>query len=224
MKKSVLSLFIIAMTFLTSNISAVPMELKIITIEDEINPQNSVLKMKSKNISFPLSESDKKIIAAMQAVLFKLGGVGLAANQVNIRKNIVVIYIPESASLLRDDVRVYPMHTILNPEYTPVNENKKVSDFEGCYSVKSLCGEVPRYEAINLKYQDEDGQVIEKVVTGFYARVLQHEIDHLNGILITDRLTPDCVQGTFQEMLPLRRAKLPESKREHFDNLSKKAR
>ena len=113
------------------------------------------------------------------------------------------------------------MHTIINPEYTPVNENDIVSDFEGCYSVKRVYGKVPRYKSINLKYQNEDGMLIEKIASGFYARVLQHEIDHLNGILITNRLTPECVQGTFAQMMPLRRAELPEDKRKYFDNLMK---
>jgi peptide deformylase len=197
------------------------MELKIITIEDEADPQRSVLKNKATKLNFPLSAKDKQIIASMQTILFKAEGVGLAAPQVNIGLAIAVVYIPESASLLREDVRTYPMHTIINPEYTPVDENDIASDFEGCYSVKSVYGKVPRYNSINLKYQDEDGLVIEQIATGFYARVLQHEIDHLNGILITDRLTPECVQGTFAQMLSLRRASLSEDKRKYFDELMK---
>ncbi len=197
------------------------MELKIITIEGEIDQSSSVLKNKARNVNFPLSVKDKKIIASMQTMLFKADGVGLAAPQVNIGRSIAVVYIPESASLLREDVRTYSMHTIINPEYTPVNENDIFSDFEGCYSVKSIYGKVQRYKSINLKYQNENGLVIEQVATGFYARVLQHEIDHLNGFLITDRLTPGCVQGTFTQMLSLRRAGLSEDKRKHFDELMK---
>ena len=197
------------------------MELKIITIEDEIDKSSSVLKNKAKKVSFPLSTEDKQIISSMQKILFKAEGVGLAAPQVNIGLSIAVVYIPESASLLREDVRAYSMHTMINPEYTPINEDEIVSDFEGCYSVKSVYGKVPRYKSINLKYQNEDGLVIEQIVTDFYARVVQHEIDHLNGILITDSLTPECVQGTFAQMLPLRRAELSEDKRKHFDKLMK---
>ena len=197
------------------------MELKIITIEDDVDSVSSVLKNKARQVNFPLSAEDKQIIASMQALLFKVEGVGLAAPQVSIGLRIAIVYIPESASLLRKDAGIYSMHTIINPEYTPVNENDIVSDFEGCYSVKRVYGKVPRYKSINLKYQNEDGMLIEKIATGFYARVLQHEIDHLNGILITNRLTPECVQGTFAQMMPLRRAELPEDKRKYFDNLMK---
>ena len=197
------------------------MELKIITIEDEIDKSSSVLKNKAKKVSFPLSAEDKQIISSMQAILFKAEGVGLAAPQVNIGLSIAVVYIPESASLLREGAISYSMHTIINPEYTPVNEEEIVSDFEGCYSVNSVYGKVPRYKSIKLKYQNEDGLLIEQIVTDFYARVIQHEIDHLNGVLITDRLTPECVQGTFAQMLSLRRAELSEDKRKHFDELMK---
>ena len=195
------------------------MELKIITIEDDIDNVSSVLKNKARQVNFPLSAEDKQIIACMQAILFKADGVGLAAPQVGIGYSIAVVYIPESASLLRENAGIYSMHTLINPEYTPVDEHDIVSDFEGCYSVKRVYGKVRRYKSINLKYQNEDGALIEKVATGFYARVLQHEIDHLNGILIIDRLIPECVQGTFAQMLSLRRAELSEDKRRYFDKL-----
>src|SRR6185437_5659414 len=120
---------------------------------------------------------------------------------------IIAIYIPEEARLLRDSVENnYPMHILINPTYEPVIHTEIIHDFEGCYSVSSKAGKVPRYKVIKISYQDESGQVHEQIEHDFYARVLQHEIDHLNGILIVDRLTPDCVQGTMEEMMTLRRA------------------
>lgn len=198
------------------------MTLKIITIEEQEDRNNSALKNIAEDVEFPLTLEDKELIKEMQDIIFAAEGVGLAAPQVNIRKKIAIIYIPESASLLREDVRTYPIHTIINPEYSPIPEDGFAADFEGCYSVKSVYGKVKRYKSINLKYQDEEGKRIAKKVSGFYARVLQHEIDHLNGILITDRLTPECTQGTFSEMLNLRRESLPKEKREHFDNILRK--
>ena len=197
------------------------MELSIITIEDEKDKQGSVLKNEATKVNFPLSIEDRNIISQMKEMLYKAEGVGLAATQVGISKKIALIYIPESAALLREDVRIYPMHAIINPEYDPIAKDSKYSDFEGCYSVKSVYGKVPRYKTIEVSYQNEDGVFIQRTVSGFYARVLQHEIDHLNGILITDRLTPDCTQGTFQEMLAIRRQELPKDKRKHFDQLIK---
>ena len=198
------------------------MELKIITIEEQESGELSALKNEAEKVAFPLSEEDKEIIQKMKDITFAAEGVGLAAPQVDIRKKIVIIYIPESAALLREDVRLYPLHTVINAEYLPIEEDGFASDFEGCYSIKNVYGKVKRYKSIHIKYQDEEGEVIEKKVSGFYARVLQHEIDHLNGFLITDRLTPECMQGTFSEMLSLRRAELSDKKREHFDALIKK--
>lgn len=197
-------------------------KLTIVPIEQQPKDVVSVLKIRAPEVNFPLSNDDKEIIKQMKIMLFELQGVGLAAPQVGIGKRIILVYIPETAALLREDVRIYPMHVLINPEYQALDKHDKRSDFEGCYSVKSVYGKVPRYDKINLTYQDEDGNRIEKIVEGFYARVLQHEIDHVNGLLITDRLTPDCLQGTFEEMLAIRRSELSEEKQKVFDDLVKK--
>ncbi len=197
-------------------------QLIIVPIEQQPQDALSVLKIRACEVDFPLSNNDKETIEQMKVMLFELQGVGLAAPQVGIGRRIILVYIPETAALLREDVRTYPMHVLINPEYQALDEQDKKSDFEGCYSVKSVYGKVPRYDKINLTYQDEDGNRIEKVVEGFYARVLQHEIDHVNGLLITDRLTPDCFQGTFEEMLEIRRSELSKEKQKIFDDLVKK--
>jgi len=198
------------------------MGLQFITIESETEPQNSILKKRAQDVIFPLAAEDVTSIRLMKAKLYELEGVGLAAPQVGIAKRIALIYIPESAALLREDVRAHPMHVIINPEYEPVGEELKKQDFESCYSVSTIVGKVPRFYTIRLRYQDEDGVVIEKVADGFYARVLQHEIDHLNGILFTDRLTDDCLRGDKASMMKIRREELPEEKRRHFDALVQK--
>ena len=197
------------------------MKEKIIRIEDFANKDESGLKSPTSRITFPLSDEDKKIINLMEEILFSLEGVGLAAPQIGISKSIAAIYIPETAALLRNNVITYPMHTIINGEYEPVISDGKYSDFEACYSVKTVCGNVQRYNTVKLKYQDEEGKEIVSIQTGFYARVLQHEIDHLNGILITDRLTPWCKQGSLKEMSLLRRELLSEEQRDLFDKLTK---
>jgi len=178
-----------------------------------------MLKTKAKPVIFPLSEDDKELIQAMKNKLYDLGGVGLAAPQINRALQIAVVYIPEKAALLRDNASIYPMHVLINPAYTPVNETIRI-DFEACYSVKTRAGKVPRYEQINLIYHDESGRRLQKIESGFYARVLQHEIDHLNGILILDRLTPDCEQGSMEEMMLLRRGQLPAEKKVIFDGVA----
>jgi len=192
-------------------------DLAIISIESA--EHRSMLKGVAQAVDFPLNQEDKQLIEAMKVKLFALGGVGLAAPQINISKRIIVIYIPESAALLRDNVKTYPMHVLINPTYDAIKNSEIKADFEGCYSVASKAGKVARFEQIKLHYYDESGQSHQQVEQGFYARVLQHEIDHLNGILIVDRLTPECLQGTPEEMMALRRNELSEEKRVVFDQL-----
>lgn len=191
----------------------------IVTIEKE---PHSLLKDAAKPVTFPLSEDNQALIEAMKIKLLTLGGVGLAAPQVNQAKCIIVIYIPEEASLIRDKASPYPMHALINPTYEPITSHDVSYDFEGCYSVTSKAGKVPRFNQIKLQYQDEEGQMHQQIESGFYARVLQHEIDHLNGILIIDRLTSDCIQGSTEEMMALRRKELSDEKKALYDQLMAK--
>lgn len=204
--------------------SSAAMALNIVTIEQP--EYQHVLKTPAKTVQFPLSMEDKTLIASMKNKLNGLGGVGLAAPQVNASRRIIALYIPDEARLLRDGVNnLYPMHIMINPSFEPVAGSAVNYDFESCYSVSSKAGKVPRYEQIKIHYYDESGKSHEQIEHGFYARVLQHEIDHLNGFLIIDRLTPDCVQGTVQEMMALRRAELSEEKKAIFDAvIAKKAK
>lgn len=195
------------------------MDLPIIQIE---NPANTImLKSPAKAVPFPLSDETKQIIQQMQKELYQLNGVGLAAPQVNISKRIIAVYIPENAVLLRNDAKPYPMHVMINPSYQPIDDSATYYDIEACYSVKSKAGKVQRYREIELSYQDENGVQHQSVESGFYARVLQHEIDHLNGTLIIDRLKPTDTQGTITEMMALRRSELPKEKQKVFDELLK---
>lgn len=159
------------------------MAVEIVTIENE--KYHHVLKTPADNIAFPLSVEDQELIVAMKNKLQDLGGVGLAAPQVNYAKKIIAIYIPEKACLLREHAEPYSMHILINPSYEPSNDAIINFDYEGCYSVSSKAGKVPRYDAIQLRYFDENGLFHNQTEYGFYARVLQHEIDHINGVLIT---------------------------------------
>lgn len=188
---------------------------EIITIESD--GENSVLQQPTHKVTFPLSNTNKTLINAMREQLYHLSGVGLAAPQVGSNQCILAVYIPEDAALLRDNAIPYPMHMLINAEYEGIEEEGKNEDFEACYSVSSKAGKVSRYNAIKLSYQDEHGEVRQSTETGLYARVLQHEIDHINGLLITDRLTSDSVQGTLEEMIKMRREQLSPEKQKVYD-------
>ncbi len=197
------------------------MDFSIVTIEQP--EYEKVLTSKAKEVVFPLKPSDQGLIDLMKAKVVELGGVGLAAPQVNYAKQLIVIYIPEEARLLRDSIKTtYPVHVLINPSYEPIEAKGQWADYEGCYSVSSKAGKVPRFQSIKLTYFDEQGKQHQQIESGFYARVLQHEIDHLNGVLITDRLSPDCIQGTVEEMMAMRRSELSEEKQVMYDALMQK--
>lgn len=200
--------------------TAMKKTLDIITVEQD-QRSKKMLTSVAKQVVFPLSVENQNIIAAMKKKLSELGGVGLAAPQVNYSLSIIAVYIPEQAKLMRDNVIEYPMHVLINPSYLGVEDDGKEQDFEACYSVASKAGKVLRYKTIKLLYQDEQGTEYTTIETGFYARVLQHEIDHINGILITDRLTPECQQGPVAEMLKIREQELPTDRQEAFRKMLK---
>lgn len=103
-------------------------------------------------------------------------GIGLAANQVNVAKQILVARDPETDYL----------YILLNPQIVAFSE-KTVSETEGCLSLPGLQAKVERAYKVEVKAQDPDGRPVYIKARDMFARVLQHEIDHLNGILYIDR-------------------------------------
>jgi len=112
-------------------------------------------------------------------------GIGLAAPQVGVSQRLVVI-----ESVAEDDAGdvLAPRLVLVNPEITWFSEDR-VPYEEGCLSVPDITESVDRPRAIRFRYTDLDGATLERQTAGLLARVVQHEIDHLNGILFVDRLS-----------------------------------
>jgi len=115
------------------------------------------------------------IVEKMFATMTHYKGIGLAATQVDIHKRIIVIEIDDN------------QYTIINPEIMTVSENLAVTR-EGCLSVPQVNGDVSRPESISIRYRDIKGNYQEINATGLLATCIQHEIDHLNGIVYVDRM------------------------------------
>ena len=123
------------------------------------------------------------------------GGVGLAAPQVGRSLQIIVIedradyqaarYTPEQ--LAERERTPVPLHVIINPKITIEEEGGIAEFFEGCLSLPHLLAVVPRSKVVHVECLNEKGEAVSIQARGWYARVLQHEIDHLNGILFLDR-------------------------------------
>lgn len=135
-------------------------------------------------ISAPVEKfNDKDLDVLIQDMIETMkasDGAGLAAPQIGIFKR-VVIFGFESNNRYPDAEEV-PFTVLINPVIKPKGQ-KKVNDWEGCLSVPGLRGVVPRYDSIYYEGYDEQGTKIERDVDGFHARVVQHECDHLDGIL-----------------------------------------
>lgn len=172
------------------------------------------LRTPTKTITFPLSDDIKKFITEFTAFIETLASpygkpAGLAATQVGVSLPIFLMQIPEEAKKIRKDVfDVVPLTLCINPRYTPIVAEGKYKDWEGCYSVPEKMGEVYRYRAIHYEAQTIDGEVMVGETRGLLARIMQHEIGHLNGELYTDLLAEDCRFGSLQEMWELRKQEL----------------
>lgn len=113
-------------------------------------------------------------------------GVALAAVQINVQSRLIIIRNDFN------DKSDRTFQTLVNPKIIRL-EGEVVDDYEGCLSVKNIYGKVPRHNKIKIKAQDLNGKEIRMTAEGFLARVLQHEIDHTNGIVFIDHIkdSPD---------------------------------
>ncbi len=150
-----------------------------------IKVPNPILKQKAKKVGL-IDKSTKKLISDMVETLRKEGGMGLAANQVGKIVRIIVIEARRQQKG-KEKQPLIPLTILINPEIINTSPEKEV-DIEGCLSIPNIWGEVPRYKWINLKALNGEGKKIKIKARGLFARVLQHEIDHLDGILFTERV------------------------------------
>jgi peptide deformylase len=136
----------------------------------------------------PPGEALESFIEDMIETMETLDGVGLAATQVNVKKRLLVA----------KDIDRKKLYVLLNPVIIAYSE-KKESDIEGCLSLPGLQGNVPRHHRIIIRAQTSAGETVEIEAKGHFARVLQHEIDHLNGVLYIDRAEPDSLEWVFDK-------------------------
>ena len=156
---------------------------------------NPVLRQKCPPVQ-ELTDEVRALAVDMLETMYAANGVGLAAPQVGVRLRLAVIDVahdPECVTLLRVDGAEVALDALmplvfLNPELELGGE--KVADQEGCLSIREVRCLVTRPEQVKARLTLLDGQRIELECDGLLARALQHETDHLNGILFVDRLSP----------------------------------
>lgn len=146
-----------------------------------------VLDVPAEPLTFPLSEADLNDVRTLEQQFdHEKNCAGLAAVQIGIAKRIIVFAAPESPELKKwrsDFTQSMPKTIWINPSYEGIEEAGHQDDFEGCFSVATVGGMVSRYKKIKYRAFDVNGKEIKGTAEGFLARIIQHEIDHVNGKL-----------------------------------------
>ncbi len=178
---------------------------------------NPILRRRAAEVPDPTAPEIRRLVSDMLETMEYAGGTGLAAPQVHVPLRVVVFFIeatraakeaPEEATrseppgpdeVDRMEDGGVPLTVLINPEIVVLDDTVSL-DLESCLSLPGLTGEVPRASAIRYRGRALDGSLVERTARGFHARVVQHEFDHLAGILYPQRMT-DLSRLTFNSEL-----------------------
>lgn len=163
-----------------------------------------VLKQRAAEVADPAAPEIRRLVADMIETMRDANGTGLAAPQVHVPQRVVVFYVNAGRAAREDAAQResagttgeegasedggVPLTVLINPEIEFLTEEQAVG-WEGCLSVPGLAGQVPRFTALRYSALDLNGQRFERTARGFHARVVQHECDHLDGILYPQRMS-----------------------------------
>ncbi|MBI5438062.1 MAG: peptide deformylase [Nitrosomonadales bacterium] len=152
------------------------------------------------------------LLEDMRDTMQALDGVGLAAPQIGVNLRVVIFCVPppqqdqDRQNSRYPDAETVPETVLVNPVITPLDD-KTDQAWEGCLSIPGLRGLVPRFQNIRYRGYDENGALIDRTASGFHARVVQHECDHLDGMLYPARIRDLTQFGYTEELFPERDAR-----------------
>jgi peptide deformylase len=161
-----------------------------------------VLLQRASPVPDPTSPEIQRLIDDMIETMLDAGGVGLAAPQVHVPLRLFVFHVPAArvAEAGGDAAEVaLPAQAVINPEITPVGEQQRLG-WEGCLSIPGLRAAVPRFAQIRYAGLERDGGRIDREATGLHAVIVQHEYDHLDGILYPMRMSDFSTMGFNEEL------------------------
>jgi peptide deformylase len=143
-----------------------------------------------KSAPWPANEFDSPrlhaLLADMKESMIAASGAGLAAPQIGENVRVVIFEVTDNSRYPNREP--IPFTVLINPLLIPASD-EMADDWEGCLSVPGMRGQVSRYAALRYTGFDQFGNAIDRTVSGFHARVVQHEVDHLDGILYPMRMT-----------------------------------
>ena len=146
-----------------------------------------VLRRVAARVEDPTDPEIARLAADMRETLEDIGASGLAAPQVFVEKRLVVYRMIASRIPAGSDIEPVPWTVMANPEITPLTQDKLLV-WERCLSIPGLHGKVPRFPRISISYQTLAGETVEQEAHGTWAALLQHECDHLDGMLYPMRM------------------------------------
>ena len=157
-----------------------------------------ILRNKTKDIPINEIKSDntKKIIEKMIKTMRQHNGAGLAANQIYEPIRICIIEVLDNPRYKH--LNTIPLKVLINPKVIIKKDTATFNSYEGCLSVPNLRGKVKRYNTINVTYYNMDAKKITEDIKGLESIVYQHEIDHLDGYLFTDKVEDNSTLVTYE--------------------------
>lgn len=157
-----------------------------------------ILRNKTKDIPINeiKSENTQKIIEKMIKTMRKHNGAGLAANQIYEPIRICIIEVLDNPRYKH--LNTIPLKVLINPKVIIKKDTATFNSYEGCLSVPNLRGKVKRYNTINVTYYTMDAKKITENIKGLESIVYQHEIDHLDGYLFTDKVEDNSTLVTYE--------------------------
>ncbi|HEX9703291.1 MAG TPA: peptide deformylase [Rhodospirillales bacterium] len=169
-----------------------------------------VLRRVADPVDDPRAPAIHRLIADMVDTMADAPGIGLAAPQVHVPKRVVIFHIPESRARNQSNSDgedgdgdappgAVPMTVLINPVIEPLTDEKALG-VEGCLSLPGMLGMVPRFTRIRYRAVGPDGKPIDREASGYHARVVQHECDHLDGVLYPLRMDDLSTFGYADEM------------------------
>ncbi len=141
-----------------------------------------------RQVAAPVTRFDqslRELIADMDDTMRALNGAGIAAPQIGVSLRVVIFEVRENPRY--PQVAPVPYTKLINPVLTPLGDEQE-EGWEGCLSVPGMRGLVPRFRRLRYQGLGVDGEPLDRTVEGFHARVVQHEVDHLDGILYPQRI------------------------------------
>jgi peptide deformylase len=138
-----------------------------------------------------------ELLTDMEDTMRAMNGAGIAAPQIGVSLRVVIFEMLENPRY--PHVAPIPFTVLINPVLEPLGTQME-EGWEGCLSVPGLRGVVPRYRRLHYSGLDRDGRFFERTVEGFHARVVQHEVDHLDGVLFPQRVE-DMTRFGFEDAL-----------------------